>query len=326
MNQLQYIVRDRPNFSRLKEVLNAGLSMSRGLGIENATLFFMQAYTSKYQDRRSYDLRLEATYLYENKGSFRDSYFNFEKIKASSFATPSIKVAMDLKTLKLLKRYGSESDMFKISSRLIQSSKNLRVLAGAYEIQIKLAKKVKNTAELSRIEKAIDSIGLAHPDIRETKALARLSLLENKDLSPLYRPVQSISLKDPTAHVKKVFAQFTQVYRDYMEVCSLSNSGCVVAMTTLMGIAEKTRDTLAEVTINSSIDQKVQQSFLSYQKYVVSSLDRMSASASKAASSVAFNQGGLPESVQEMLWFNGKDWNFNPLSWGEGSGFIHWQM
>lgn len=326
LEELQTIVKSHGGFVKLRQVIDLGIRWSSDLGQESSILYFIYNYTTRYQNRRSFDLRLQAIYLYENKASFRDSYSNIEKIKASSFATPGVKVAMDLKVLELLESGGSASDAGAITHHLIKNSKHPEVLGKAYEMLARKAMDDRNVKKLAVIEKSLMAVSPQSPKTKEVLSSVRLQILRLSQPKFLEAEVQSISLKNPTVYLRSTYELYTKISKKYLEICSLSSTTCVEAMGYHKNLTEKMITHIEDVMINPEYDKKVQDEFLKYKTYVNEALKRSMTSSSERAVSVSRSRGGLPVIVQRMLWLEGKDWNFDPLASGSGSGFISWQM
>lgn len=326
LTQLEGILREYPQFEGYKAAVSLGLDWSMDLAHEKAVLFFIQAYTARYQDRRSFELRIKAIELYHYQETFKDSYRNIQQIKASPFVTPAMAVRMDLKTLELLEESGSQQDVSTITSQLIRSSKDPRVLAKAYEMQMNLALARRDKAALKVIEMALQQRGLLSPDIKEVIAMSRLHQLVMSQPQFLDHQVHNIALRDPLAYLRDILKIYTQLSKQYLELCTLSSSGCVAAVGYLQSITRRTRTHIDDVETNDDYDQKVQQEFLSFKSYMERTLEDTLARSTQVAHNVSRQRGGLPVMIQRMLWLEGKDWNFDPLTSGAGSGFVSWYV
>lgn len=326
LTQLEGILREYPQFEAYKAAVQLGLDWSMDLAHEKAILFFIQAYTSRYEDRRSFDLRIKAIELYHYQETFKDSYRNIQQVKASPFVTPAMVVAMDLKTLDLLEESGSQQDVITITSQLIRSSKDPRVLAQAYELQMNLALARRDKSGLKIIETALQKLGSPSPDIKEVMAMSRLHQLVMSQPQFLDHQVHNIALRDPLAYLRDILKVYTQLSKQYLELCTLSSSGCVAAVGYLQNITRRTRTHIDDVQINDDYDQKVQQEFLSFKSYMERVLEDTLARSTQVAHNVSRQRGGLPVMIQRMLWLEGKDWNFDPLTSGAGSGFVSWYV
>ena len=326
LKQLEIITREHATFRGFKTALQLAIDWSMDLGDEQAILYFIKTYTVRYQDRRSFDLRLKAVNLYEHSESFRDSFDNIEKIKTSPFITPNLVVQMDLKLLDLLESSSSQEDMARITDSMIRNSKDPTVLSRAYEIQMNYALARRDKAQLARIESALSQLKSHSVDIKEVLAMTRLHQLVMSQPQFLDTRVQNISLDDPLKYLKEALNTYRKISQQYIGLCAMSSSACVAAMGYLQNITRRMRAHIDDVSINPEYDQKVQQEFVGFKSYVERLLKQNSLRAHQLASSVAQKQGGLPVMIQRMLWLEGKDWNFDPLSSGSGSGFVSWQM
>ena len=326
LSQLEVIARDHPQFVGYKSSLELGLDWSMNIAHEKAILFFIQAYTARYHDRRSFDLRLKAINLLHHLGTFKDSYANIQKLKASPFITPALIVQLDLNLLDLLEQSGSQQDIAHITTLIINRSKDTKVLAQAYEMQMNLALARGDKLRLGVIEKSLVQLGTHSPDIKEVIAMSRLHQLVLTQPAFLDHQVHNISLKDPLAYLRNTLGIYTKLSQQYLELCTLSSSTCVAAMGYLQTITRRMRTHIADVKINPEYDQKVQQEFINFKSYTERVFQRNLARSSQVATAVSQQRGGLPVMIQRMLWLEGKDWNFDPLSSGSGSGFVSWYM
>ena len=327
MNELQTITRHHKKYRDYKQVVLLGLQWGQALAIEEAVIFFSEAYIGNYKDRKAYDLRLQIRGLYEGTERYKESVRNLMALKESSFSSQKQKDTFDMELLWNIKEYGSTAEALKISDDLIKSSKDPSVLAEAFKVRTALFAESRDAKRLQDLNQQLSSLSFQTAEIREARADVLLALLKITDTSRLDEEVQSIALKSPEGYIKSSLEEFKKFRGFYQNICSFASpSACLEAAHLLNVIGEKIKENIREVEINASLAEEVKDKFAAVKASILRDIDGILESSKKRSSSMMAHSGGTPQTVLNMLWIQNKDWNFDPLTWGQSSGYIFWQM
>lgn len=328
MNELQVITRNDKKFPQYKQVVLLGLQWAQALAMEEAAIFFSEAYVETYKEGRTqYDLRVQLRGLYEGTERYRESVRNLLALKASPYSSPQQKDAFDLELLWNIKEYGSTEEALRVSEDMIKTSKDASVLAEAFKMRTHVFAEKRDIPRLQDLNKKLDSHSFQTTELREARAAVLLALLKLSDTKRLEQEVQSIALKAPEAYVKSVFNEFNKFLGFYKKLCSLgSPSSCLEATHWLNMQGTKAKENISEVQINASLNEEVKQRFTSQKNAALRGIDSVLESTRKQSSALMSHSGGTPQTVLNMLWIQNKDWNFDPLTWGQSSGYIYWEV
>lgn len=327
MNEMQTIARHDKKFKNHRKAILTGIQWSQALAVEEATIFFSESYIRAYKDRTTFNLQLQLRRLYSGTDRYRESLANLSALKASPYASMKQKEEFDLEMLSKIKKYGNPSESLKITDGVLAQSKSPRVIAETYKLRAAIFAERRDAKKLADAVKRLEALTFQTTEIREARGTAMLALLRLTDTRKLEGEVQSIALRSPESYLKNIYQQYTGMVSSFNRLCGLGvPSKCLEGTAWWKDISDKFIDHITAVEINESLSPEVKMRFKAQKAAYLSDINKKLRASEQRSSSLMSSSGGTPQAVLSLLWSQEKDWNFDPLTWGQSSGYIFWEM
>ena len=330
LNEIQIVVIGKKNsvFRQYKQALKLAVTWSQQLAIEQAILEFSIIYIKTYpQDRFSYDLAQLITTLLQSQDRFSDALFALNFLKNSKFNNLPSNKDIDLRIISLANKQGEANQILKITNSILANSSDPVVKARAFLVQADVYFSIKDKKNLLLLDNKISKLNKTVLEVREASAYVKLKLLKTVDQSNSFGAVQDITLKDPRQFLEKRYQEFFDLYSRYIKVCDVgSTSSCVDSMTIIQTLAWRFKESTEDIQISTSLSLPMQEKFNNYKNNIILRINQLIKKSKEMSKKAASYHGSTPQAVLDQLWISNKDWNFDPLSYGQGKGFLFWKM
>ena len=331
LNEIQKVVLSlniEKLFPDYKKALALAIIWAQQLAIEDAILQLSIKYIKQFpKDRFSFNLASIIYNLLLAQDRYSDLIFCLNFIKKSKFSSPTNNKLIDLELISAALLQAEHKNILNITNQIIAQSSDQLIKARAYIAKADVYFQQNDKNKLLLLDKEIEKLNKTILEVREARAYVKLMLLKTVDQSNSFGEVQDIALANPQKFLEDRYKSFVTLYQRYSDVCNIgSTSSCVDSMNLVLTIAKRFKQSSNNVQISKSLSLPAQKKFETYKASLLSKIDDLINRSQALANKASSYHGSTPQSVLDNLWISEKDWNFDPLSYGQGKGFLFWKM
>lgn len=313
---LRLLVDRFPQSKWIRPALLKGKEYSIEIAYLDNAVFFLSQFIKRFPSDGSVAVvRSELIEVYMGKGIYGSA---IEQTLALAEEMPDDRRALQTKAVRMELKYGESSSALKRCQRLLSGS----ILCE--EIRAKNLAKSDSIKDVQKLMNAQNTNG--SETIAESKAQIYIRYAQSQQDKLLVSP-DALSLTDPENELRKHYGAFKKVEATYRKVCTQgSASYCAQAKHEIARLAEQIIPTMEEYTIADTLDRRTVEKFAKSKAGIIDALKKTAIESDKGSLATIKSSFTHPTVTQEILWQNGKDWNFHPVSSEPGNGYLEWKV
>lgn len=179
--------------------------------------------------------------------------------------------------------------------------------------------------KLVRLEKSAADLDLSKPGVATALGYLRFRLAEANGSKAQEVP-DNASLQFPIKAMTKMYQNFLDVRTFYDRVCEIGDTPyCAPAMFRLAKLAIQQIGKIEGITQPSSLSEEAAAPFDNKKRDIVGYLQDTAVWADNKAVEMVKNGQTDPIWIQQIIWSNSQDWNFEQVTGTGGLGYSQWQ-
>lgn len=323
---MMYLVNEYPNSRFMREALYLGGNWSVPMAYEEQTIFFFQTFVERFtSDQRTPALREHLIDLYMGRDLYGHAARTHQAIATDRRSSREQQIRSALAVMDIEERYGETkyAQWGANKAREIAGNKP-DVIARILAFETRNAVRQRNFAQVERFEKQLSGMPSSYREVAEALAQVRFIIAESRaDITK--QEFFNIGLKDPSATLEKQFAIFRTIQNFYEGVCEAGMSSyCAPAMMRLSETTKNTLNTIDEISIAQTLDEKIVQKFEKRKLGIVVYLSELANKCDERALGMTEEGRNTPDWSREIMWVNSTDWNFEEGNPTSGNGYVQW--
>lgn len=180
--------------------------------------------------------------------------------------------------------------------------------------------------KLVRLEKEAAALDLSKSGVAKALAYLRFKIAETNGAKAQAVP-DNASLQFPIKAMTKMYQEFLDTRTYYDRVCEIGATPyCAPAMFKLAKLAINQIGNIESVTQPSSLGEEAAAPFENKKRDIIGYLQDTAIWADKRAVEMVKNGQTDPIWIQQIIWSNSQDWNFDQVSGTGGLGYSQWDV
>lgn len=320
------LVSEYPNSPFEHDALLFGGDWTIPMAWEEQTIFFYQRFVDRFaSDAKTPNIRMILANLYIG----RELYGNAVRIYAAHVEDKKVSLPERIRTALLVmhteERYGEAKYAAWGAKRARElSNQDPRVVGEVLSFEARRAAAVNDLAKAKQIEGQLSKISVNDRDVVESTAQLRY-LIAEKQAGETKQDIFNLAQSDPNKTLAVAYSIFLKVKNAYESVCAPGPSTyCGLAMLRLSEITRFSLNSIENLTIAQTLDEKTVRNFEGKKLGVINVITKTAARADAMAMGISEKGESTPEWSQEIVVTNSE--NALERSHGAtGGGYIQWQ-
>lgn len=320
------LVKNFPKSKYFSKAAREAFLLSIEMAFEETTMQIGKIYLKNYpNDSFSDTIKPWLLKIFMGRQLYNEASILLRQELTNRKNTPETKGKFAYEILKIEEAYGSLTKAQYASNqikRLIPNNHSLVARALMFDgrqINTRI-----NFKALLAIEKKIAALDIGQRNVADALAYVRFRIAE-ANAQKVKKTENNITLQNPEKEIDQHYRWFLDAKTFYDKVCEIGTTEyCAPSLFKMARLAGEAIKSIEKVTISKELSEDKVLGFNSKKKDIVGYLQDTAIWADTKSLETLKNGRTDPSWIQQILWSNTQDWNFDQVTGAGGLGYTQW--